>query len=196
MSRHFRIVVVVSVFTVSSATACHRAANSAPADAAEGAAAQPSPVAAAGDTLRGVLTSVGSEPLTALVLTTRDGGQFVLEAATKGDAPMLRNVLGLELMVRGGRTGAQSAAAAPRPIPVFGMSGFVVRGADGYPTVDGVVARIDAAYVLIVADGRRIPAPKLPVSLQQKIGARVFVAGPLDAPPISYGIISANQPPI
>lgn len=196
MKRHVRTVVVAFALAVSTAAACHRAANSVREGDADSGVEQSTPVTAAGDTLRGVLTAVGNEPLAALVITTRDGGRYVLEATTDGEARMLRNVVGLELMVRGARTGAQSAAAAPRPIPVFGMSGFVVRSADGHPTVDGVVSRTNDAYVLLVADGRRVPVPRLPVTLQQRIGARVFVAGPLDAPPISYGIIAASQPPI
>ena len=187
--------IVAAVMTLAIASACHRAANDAGTGADDSTAASPVPTAAATDTVRGVLTAVGSEPLTALVITTTND-RVVLAGTTADDVQMLRNVVGLELMVRGTRTGSRSAAAAPQPVPVFRVSTFVVRSAEGYAAVDGVVSNADNAFSLLLADGRRVSTPRLPASLRQKIGMRVFVAGPLDAPPISYGIISANQPPI
>ena len=142
-----------------------------------------------------MLTSVGSEPLTALVLTISKGERLVLNVPAGSDARALQNVLGLELTVWGTATGERSAAAGPQPLPVFSIRTFVVRSADGHAAYDGVVSRTDNVFVLLLADGSRVGVPWLPRTLQQKIGARVYVAGPLDAPPISYGVISANQPP-
>ncbi len=152
--------------------------------------------AAARDTVRGIVALVGNDPLTTLVLTTRDRERLILDARTNPAMQSVRNVLGLDIMVRGLRTDERSAGAAPQPLPVFRMAQFTVRAADGYAAYDGIVTRENSTFSLRLADGTRVATPRLPTALQNKIGARVFVAGPLDAPPISYGIIETNQPPI
>lgn len=176
-------------------TACHRGAN-VEGDVADSATGQSGQMPVARDTLRGVVSLVGSEPLTTFVLTRTDRSRVALDASGNAGAAAVRNVVGLDIMVRGARTDARAVGGSPQPLPAFRVDEFIVRAADGARAYDGVVMRESGTFFLRLADGSRIGAPKLPVTLQRQIGARVFVAGPLDAPPIAYGIIAANQPPI
>jgi hypothetical protein len=147
----------------------------------------PDPQAVAADTLRGVLTVTGSEPLTTLLLTPAGDGRPVM---LHGDRRLLERLTGLELEVVGRIVAGVAHTGTPDPAAtsVLEVERFVVRGADGVAAVDGTVLREDGQFFLLV-DGRRLHAPALPPALQAVPGARVFVAGPLDRPPVAYGII-------
>ena len=43
--------------------------------------------------------------------------------------------------------------------------------------------------MLRLVDGRALPVSFMPAALRQQIGARAWIAGPLDATPLSYGLI-------
>lgn len=131
----------------------------------------------AGDTLRGRVEVVGSEPGTSVALLDGRGGAVTLE----GERAVLTRLAGLEVMVRG-RPGA------PRTFRVERVS---VRRADGVPAVDGVLARGDGHDVLVMDDGRRVRLAVTPVALRGIYGARVWLAGPLDRAPDTFGVITA-----
>lgn len=146
---------------------------------------------AARDTVRGTISVVGSEPLTALVLSPVTGAAPM--ALVGAHQVTLRGLSGLEVMVAGRRT-ANMSAAIPRPGggAEFEVDSFVVRAVDGVAATDGIVASEGGRFYLVTAGGSRLRADFLPVALRQKIGARVFVAGALDQTPASYGVIVAR----
>ena len=126
------------------------------------------------DTLRGTVVVAGSEPLTQVVLRTA-AGDVVLDGARR----VLERVAGLEVAVEGGRQ------ADGR----FRVERMEVRASAGVPAVDGTLAREGERWVLLTADGRRFPIARLPAPLRAKAGARVWLAGPLDRAPDSWGVI-------
>jgi hypothetical protein len=128
----------------------------------------------AGDTLRGTVEIVGSEPMTGIVLQTGAGTPNLC-----GARELLRRVAGLEVAVWGARN-AQGQFCVDR---------FAVRSANGVPAVDGILAREGQGFALVMADGRRLPIARLPDALRSSVGARVWLAGPLDRAPDSFGVI-------
>jgi hypothetical protein len=143
--------------------------------------------AAAADTVRGTVSLVGSEPMTEVVLAPVGGRAPIALAGAQ--RAMLRGLGGIEVVVRGRYTGERSGTAAPRVVAVFQVDSFEVRLVDGVAAADGIVAASDGKFFLVTTGGRRLAADHLPAALRQKIGARVFVAGPLDREAASYGVI-------
>lgn len=163
---------------ISCALALAACAREAPAPAGMGTAAagQAGAVPAVlADTLRGTLRMTGSEPGIAFVLEDATGRATVLE----GDRALLERLSGLEVAVRGIRgPGA------------FRVHRLTVRAADGVAAVDGILAREGERDLLVLADGRRLDVPHLPQALRGRTGARVWLAGPLERAPDSFGIIT------
>ena len=178
----FRIAFSVAlVVALVSGAACH--AHSPPVRGAAQAAD-------AADSVRGVLTLVGNDPLSVLLLTPSVGAlrePLALDGSAVHDA--LRHVVGLEIVVFGRRTRARAAAATPRGAPVFDVQRFFVRSADGVAATDGVLVSTEDGFALRLADGRTVPVAALPTSLHRMIGARVWLAGALTTAPQAYGVI-------
>ena len=144
---------------------------------ARGAPAAGTPAAApAADSLRGTVEVVGSEPATSIALLMDGGARAV---TLEGERPLLDRLAGLEVAVWG----------APLRPGVFRVGRVAVRASGGVAAVDGVLARAGAGWVLVTDDGRRLPVARLPEVLRAKAGARVWLAGPLDRPPDSSGVI-------
>lgn|GEM_PF-1721944 len=144
----------------------------------------------AADSVRGVLTLVGNDPLSVLLLTPSVGASrepLALDGSAVHDA--LRHAVGLEIVVFGKRTGARAAAGTPRGAPVFDVQRFFVRSADGVAATDGVLISTDNGFALRLVDGRTVPVAALPMSLHRMIGARVWLAGALTTAPQAYGVI-------
>jgi len=136
------------------------------------------PVAtASADTLRGTVEVVGSEPGTSVVLTDGRGGAVALE----GERQVLLALQALEVTVRG------RMVEDPRR---FRVERVAVRSANGVAAVDGVIAREGGRLLLVTGDGRRLAVPHLPAQLAAKVGARVWLAGPLDRHPDTFGVIA------
>ena len=140
------------------------------------------------DTLRGIVAITGSEPLTMVQLTTADGSGWQLVGES---LPVLRAAAGLEVMVRGVVLAPDGGA---RPVArfsanEFAVREFVVRRVNGVVAVDGVLERAGAGFALRLADGRLLTLTDLPVTLRDRIGGRIWWAGPLDRAPNAYGIL-------
>jgi hypothetical protein len=157
-----------SVLISCCALALNACAQQAPAPAAS---------AAAGDTLRGRVEIVGSEPGTQVALLMDGGARAV---TLDGDRALLDRLSGLEVVVWG----------TPRRPGVFRVDRFAVRASGGVPVRDGVLQREGGSWVLVEHDGRRTPLANLPAELRALPGARVWLAGPATAPPQSYGVIA------
>jgi len=130
-----------------------------------------------GDTLRGQVAIVGSEPGTWAVLQL-DGGRRAVTLL--GDRRLLDRLSGLEATVWG----------TPDASGMLQVERFEVRGSGGVAAVDGVLERRGAGYVLVTHDGRALPIASLPEALREMVGGRVWLAGPLDRPPDSFGVVS------
>jgi hypothetical protein len=130
---------------------------------------------------------VGSEPLTTVQLTTTAGLAWQLV----GDSlHAVRAAAGLEIMVRGVVLTPDRTA---RPSARFDVVRFAVRRADGVAAQDGVLERDGTGFALRLTDDRRAPLVDVPLSLRERIGARIWWAGPLDRAPIAYGILTIRR---
>lgn len=140
------------------------------------AAGSASTVSTAADSLRGTIEVVGSEPATSIALLMDGGARAV---TLEGERPLLDRLAGLEVAVWG----------SPVRAGVFRVERVAVRASGGVAAVDGVLAREGAGWTLVMADGRRLAIPHFPEALRGMAGARVWLAGPLDRAPDSFGVI-------
>lgn len=188
---HRRRLVALFSSAMLSIVACHRpgAAGDTPDDTP---AVIPTPISAQLDSVRGTLLLVGNEPVATLLLAAIDRNSEPV-AVTGALIPVLRRVIGLEIVVFGHKTGARAPDASPRGAPVFDVHSFVVRAADGVAAHDGVVEFKSSKWLLRLVDGRELPVTVMPALLRQQIGARVWIAGSLDGAPASYGLIIAAR---
>lgn len=138
-------------------------------------------VAAAPDTLRGTVAIVGAEPLARVVLRPAGGGAEVELVGPQREA--LARVAGVEVVAVG------RPAPGTSPGPALEAVSFTVTAVDGQPAVDGRLEREAGGLVLVTPDGRRIRLVRPPAALEAWVGARVWVAGPLDREPQAFGMI-------
>jgi hypothetical protein len=131
------------------------------------------------DSVRGVVRVVGSSPFRQVVVSPSGGDAPVTLVGP--DTATLRKAAGLEVVVRGSRTDGE-----------LRVTSFAVRSADGQPAVDGVLVRDGDGLALETAAGRvRLGNP--PAALRDLVGARVWVAGPLDTGPNPFGVLKAKE---
>ena len=132
-----------------------------------------------GDTVRGVVTLVGTEPARQVVLRADNGATTISLSgmATTG----LSKLAGAELMVRG-------VKITPRDVVV---ADYVVRAMNGVPTLDGRLEGDADGWWLELSDGsgrKRLASP--PTPLRELEGARVWIAvGSGASPTRTYGVI-------
>jgi hypothetical protein len=154
------------------------------------AARQAEPARAAQDTVRGVIESVGSEPVTQLILRQHDGSTCAVHAAPR---VLSASVAGLEVTLWGALTNS-----APPMLPgatcAISATRYAVRAADGVPTVDGVLRADGARFWIEFASGERRALRDVPAVLRRRVGARIFWAGPLDRAPSAYGVLQEARP--
>lgn len=131
---------------------------------------------AVADTLRGRVEVVGAEPATSVLLLGPGSGWVMLT----GEEDAMRSLAGLEVVVWGE---AEAEAAGH-----FRVGRFAVRAHMGVPAVDGVLGRGDDGWFLTTEGGERRPIPRLPEALRGAEEARVWIAGPLNAPD-AFGVI-------
>ncbi len=112
------------------------------------------------DTIRGIVTLIGTEPARQVVL--RSGGNTVALSgmATTG----IHRLSGNEIVVRG-------LKVTPRDIVV---SDYIVRAADGVPAVDGILE--DGATLRLTDGSGRKQLPSVPAALRGMEGTRVWLA--------------------
>ena len=119
---------------------------------------------ARGDTVRGVVTVVGTPPAVQAKLRTSSGALVSLSGMASSGLPRLA---GAELVVRG-------VKVSPRDVVV---TDYLVRGMNGMPAYDGTLEGSGGGWSLVLTDGsgrKRLDA--VPPSLQSAAGARVWVA--------------------
>jgi hypothetical protein len=137
----------------------------------------------AADSLRGVVRVSGPAP--GQLMLALASGAAVEIVATETD--VMRAADGLEVAVFGARAGVGGTTPATT---AFIVARFEVRAVDGISAVDGTLLLRDGRYVLRLADGALAPLAAPPAALRAAVGARVYVAGPLTAAPLAYGILA------
>jgi hypothetical protein len=159
----------VALTALAACTAAAGCGGGAPAsDSARGA----SPVGA--DTVRGIVSEVGSFPMTSVVVRPAGGAVVTIT----GDlAREIARAGGAEVWVSGLR-GAQGLEARS----------YAVRTVDGAAAADGVLARDGERLVLVTPAGSR-PIARPLQAFRGMIGARVWLVGPLDGTITSYGVL-------
>lgn len=163
---------VSTVTPVPNAGPATRPRPAAPDGGSRGAAA---PAQAPGaDTVRGIVSEVGSFPMTSVVVRPASGGAITITGPLAGE---IARAAGAEVWVSGDRDARSIAARS-----------YAVRTVDGEPAVDGTLARDGDGLVLVTATGRR-PIARPLRALRGMIGARVWLVGPLDGTITSYGIL-------
>lgn len=118
-----------------------------------------------GDTVRGIVTLIGSDPAKQVVLRTLDGKTTITLSGmvTTG----MSRLEGVDLMVRG-------VKISPRDIVV---ASYTVRAAGGVPVFDGILNGGDGGWSLTLTDGgTRKRLATLPSALREYVGQRVWVA--------------------
>jgi hypothetical protein len=135
-----------------------------------------------GDTLRGVVQLVGSEPNNTVQLRLSAGRVVSLSGSELG---ALRMAAGIEVMTHGAVDAATGAFAVDR---------FAVRAVDGMAAVDGwLTAAAAGRFTLRLADGKEQALVGVPPGLAPQVGARVFWVGPFDRAPSAYGLLSVPR---
>jgi hypothetical protein len=131
-----------------------------------------------GDTLRGVVRVVGSDPGT--WVTLQPAGQRAVSLSGES-AEALRSVSGADVWVRG------------RPMEwYFEVTQFSVRAIDGRATWDGVLRRNGQALALELSEGGTVQLDDPPQALQQYVGSRIWLTRPLPGRGAAYGVIAAR----
>jgi hypothetical protein len=144
----------------------------------------PSAVPAQTDTFLGTveLTGPDSSASVNLLPTSADGKTYGLPIRLAG-LPSLRSVSGLLVRVVGTQ---DHDKRWPDRVTVLR---FTVIAAKGQPATDGTLADDAGALYLVTSDGRWHALGHPPVELHTLVGARVWIAGPLDREPIAFGVI-------
>lgn len=110
------------------------------------------------------------------MLRTGDGDLAL--TATASDSAALSRVGGTSVLMRGRARES-----------TFYVVSFTVTSVDGAPVADGVLANDGGHLVLQSANGQ-ITLGNPPAALDSLVGARVWISGPLDTGPNSYGVIA------
>jgi hypothetical protein len=100
-----------------------------------------------------------------------------LVPATAADSAALVRLGGVEIAARGTIDGSTLRVAS-----------FTALSASGASVVDGIV-RVDGRTIALETSTGRVTLGNPPSALLQMNGARVWVSGPIDKGPNSYGII-------
>ena len=127
------------------------------------------------DSLTGIVSVTGTAFEQRLVL--RSGDSATQLSATTPDSAALTRLGGVEVAVIGKRTSNH-----------FRVERFTAISVAGAPVIDGFLRNDGGRLVIETAHGS-IPLGNPPTALRGMIGARVWIGGPLDTGPNTYGVI-------
>jgi hypothetical protein len=142
-------------------------------------AAQTSPAPIEADSLKGIVSITGTS-FEQLIVLRSGNGVTRLSAATP-DSGALSRMGGIEVMVYGNRTSTQ-----------FLVDRFTAVSVADASVVDGILRTDEGRLVLETSRGR-LSLGNPPTALRGMVGARVWIAGPLDTGPNSYGVIAPRR---
>jgi len=137
------------------------------------------PVAIKPDSVAGIVSITGTAFEQHLVL--RSGNSVTPLSAATSDSAALSRMGGVEVLVIGTR--------APN---LFRVERFTAVNVAGSPVVDGFVRR-DGERLLLETTHGTVPLGNPPTALRSMIGARLWIGGPLDKGPNTYGVIVPAQ---
>ena len=140
--------------------------------------------AARQDTASGVVKLLGSAPTAQLTLLPVGGGGNI--ALTGPSRAALERTNGAHIWVSGTLSSGPGRPLAARSMKV---ERFVVRAVDGVSATDGVLSADGDALILTASDGKRHRLVTPPSGLRSHVGARVWIAGPIDREPTTFGVI-------
>ncbi len=127
------------------------------------------------DTTSGIVSITGTSFEQHIMLRT--GDDELALTARASDSAALSRVGGTSVLVRG-RAREKS----------FYVVSFTVTLVDNAPVADGVLAR-DGGHLVLQRTNGPITLGNPPAALDSLVGARVWISGPLDTGPNSYGVI-------
>ncbi len=110
------------------------------------------------------------------IVLRSDGTTTTLAAAT-ADSAALTRLGGVEIVARGRLEGS-----------TLRVANFTATKVEGAPVTDGVL-RLDGERVVLETTSGRLALGNPPSVFRTMIGARVWVGGPLDTGPNTYGVI-------
>jgi hypothetical protein len=136
-------------------------------------------VAIEADSLSGIVSITGTSFERQLVL--RSGTIAILLSAAAPDSAALSRLGGVEVLVVGRKSGKH-----------FHVEHFTALSVAGSPVVDGVVRNYGDRLVVETTRGP-LPLGNPPSGLRALNGARVWIGGPLNSGPNTYGVIVPAQ---
>ena len=136
-------------------------------------------VAIEADSLRGIVSITGTSFEQQLVL--RSGTTATLLSAAAPDSAALSRLGGVEVLVVGRKDGNR-----------FRVEHLTALSVAGSPVVDGIVRNYGDRLVLETARGP-LPLGNPPSGLRALNGARVWIGGPLNTGPNTFGVIIPAQ---
>jgi hypothetical protein len=136
-------------------------------------------VAIEADSLRGIVSITGTSFEQQLFL--RSGTTATLLSAATPDSAALSRLGGVEVLVVGRRDGNR-----------FRVEHLTALTVAGSPVVDGIVKNYGDRLVVETARGP-LPLGNPPSGLRALNGARVWIGGPLNTGPNTYGVIVPAQ---
>lgn len=139
-------------------------------------APQTSVTSTAVDSLKGVVSVTGTAFDQKLVLRSATG-DIPLQAAG-ADSAALSRLGGVEVLVTGQRNNNQ-----------FHVDRFTALRVAGAPVVDGILRENNGTLMLETSQGL-VVLGNPPPTLRSLIAARVWIGGPLDRGPNTYGVIA------
>ncbi|HJQ53380.1 MAG TPA: hypothetical protein VJ825_06010 [Gemmatimonadaceae bacterium] len=128
------------------------------------------------DSVRGIVSITGTDFDQHIVI--RSANAVTPVTATPADSAALSRIGGVEVLAIGSRSSGH-----------FHLDHFTALAVDGSPVVDGVLRAAGDGLKLDTANGT-VSLGNPPDALRNLIAARVWIAGPLDTGPNSYGVIS------
>lgn len=128
------------------------------------------------DSIQGVVGVTGTTFEHHLVLRVRD--REVSLSVTSADSAALTRLAGVETRIRGRQIDKSRIR----------VQSFTALRVDGAPVIDGVIVKDSGRLFLSTSQGLRLLGNP-PLKLREMISARVWVGGPLDRGPNTYGII-------
>jgi hypothetical protein len=136
-------------------------------------------VAIEADSLTGIVSITGTSFQQQIIL--RSGNTATSLSAAASDSAALSRLGGVEVLVVGRKSGAH-----------FRVEHFTALSVAGSPVVDGIVRSYGERLVVETTRGP-LPLGNPPPGLRALSGARVWVGGPLNSGPNTYGVIVPAQ---
>ncbi len=159
-----RLLIIAAVLPLVAATTnCHRAVQTAP-------------LAAAQDSMRGIVSITGTSFEQSVMLRT-DKGTIAL-GVNAADSAALSRMGGIDVRVFG-----------TRELNRFRVTSFRAMTVSGAAVVDGFVRDDDGKLSIETPEGR-LALGNPPAPLRNLVGARVWVGGPLATGPNQFGLIA------